>query len=129
VNTGAKVGGTGLAFLANDYYAADGNFVIVYGGVAYSSLSSWRAATFQEWLGAGLQVDPQLVAPGQGGTIGNPDQLNTLYAYELAPDSPVVGMGLDLKAHFGINPGPVDYFGNLLSPSTGFAMGAYCPTT
>jgi hypothetical protein len=129
VNTGVVVGGTNLAFLGNDYYAADGKFVILYGGVAYSSLPAWESATFQEWLGAGLQVDPQLVAPGQGGTIDNPDQLNTLYAYELAPDSPLVGMGLDLKAYFGIDPGPVDYFGNLLSPSTGFAMGVFCPTT
>jgi hypothetical protein len=127
--TGDVLGGTGLAFLGNDYYAVDGKFVILYGGAAYFSLSSWQADTFQEWLGAGLQVDPQLVAPGEGGTIDNPDQLNTLYAYELAPDSPVIGMGLDLKAYFGIDPGPVDYFGNLLSPSTGFAMGAFCPAT
>ena len=99
-------GGTGndVLFQGNDYWSSGARFQIVWDGVTYTSLKAWRAATGQEMLGGravGYRVDPLLNNPGGGGTIGNPDLLYTLSAYQLQSTSSLRQHGLDLS-QFGI---------------------------
>jgi hypothetical protein len=104
-----------VAFQGNDYWSDA--LAILWGDTTFTDLDSWRRATHQETLGAddtGLNVDPLLVNPGGGKARG----------YLLRPDSPLVGVGLDLAARFGIDPGPRDFFGNPLPPAGGqYAIG------
>ncbi len=124
----AAAGQPGLLFQGNNYWADGGAFRIKWADAIFKDLDSWRAATGQEKFGnklAGRAVDPQLVDPGQNVTIGDPDQLSTLAAYKLRPDSPMIGAGLDLRRMFGLDPGPVDFFGNALPESGALDVGAH----
>ncbi|MBC6989065.1 T9SS type A sorting domain-containing protein [Hymenobacter sp. BT491] len=96
----------------------------------FQSLADWRTSTGAERIGntdIGLETDPQLVAPGAGGT--NPGDLsrsmNAWKPYQLQPTSPMIGAGLDLN-QFGISPGPRDLYG-LPTPAAGLRgnIGAY----
>jgi hypothetical protein len=146
-------GATDLRFLGNDYWSGStSSFQVQWLGTTYSSLASWRAGTGQERgmyngqvRNLGLERNPQLVAAGHGGTVGNPDRLNTLTAYQLKATSPVRHAGLDLS-QFGVvwdpyafaddpflglyfNPTAQDFFGDPLPPagSSLFSIGAYQP--
>ena len=71
---------TGLMFNGNDYFSRFGApFRIRYGGVTYTSLAAFRVTGNERLSGAntGLQVDPRLVSPGTGGTIGDTNLLYT----------------------------------------------------
>jgi hypothetical protein len=108
---------SGLTFQGNDYWPSDGTYAFDYEDATYPSLAAWQASTGQEMLDGspvGFAVDPQLTAPGQGGTIGNPDLLDTLTAYRLLPASPLLGQGLNLAALFGLQTGTEDYYDNPL---------------
>ena len=50
--------------------------------------------------------------------LTNPADLYRLAEYQLREGSPALGAGLDLRKEFGIDPGPVDFYGNPL-PSEG----------
>jgi hypothetical protein len=96
-------------FQGNNYWSSSGALQVA----GYPSLDAWRTATGQERLGTtpvGWNLDPMLVSPGGGGTVGNPYLLNTLQAYRLQAGSPLIDAGLDLPALFGINPGPIDFY-------------------
>jgi hypothetical protein len=127
LNSGAT--GQDLLFQGNAYWIDDGSFRVGYIDREFSSLSDWENATGQELLygsvPTGYAGDPQLVAPGQGGTIGDPDLLPTLSAYNLQPGSPLNQAGLDLLGLFGVDPGSQDFYGNPLVPANGFSVGAY----
>jgi hypothetical protein len=104
---------TSAQFQGNDWYAGGSTFAIRWGGTTYSDLATWRN-TGQEKNGTastGLSVNPQLGSAGNGGTIGDATQLNTLSAYKLASTSPVINKGVNLSS-FGIDPGPYDYYGS-----------------
>jgi hypothetical protein len=127
VNTNGTQVGTDLLFQGNDYYSSGTSFHINYDGVDYSSLTTWRTNTGQEQLNGsnvGFSVNPKLSDPGQGGTIGNADQLDTLTAYKLQSSSPVRNAGLDLMVLFDINPGTHDFFGHPIPDGSGFTIGA-----
>jgi hypothetical protein len=47
--------------------------------------------------------------------------------YQLREGSPAVGAGLDLRKMFGIDPGPVDFYGNPLPTEGRLSMGAHEP--
>ena len=113
-------------WLGNLYFAEAAPFVIRQGGVAYSSLDAWRTATGHELFGGptGFQADPQLNAPGDGGTIGDPMALETLLAYQLQPASPFKDAGFPLQA-YGIPLGPTDYFGIPLVQGPNVSIGAH----
>ncbi len=105
---------TGISFNGNLYFSSDAPPVFVWGGVTYGSLEAWRKATGQEVFNkkpTGIAADPLLVAPGKGGTIGNPVFLDSLKAYQLRPGSPAIDAALDLQL-FGIDPGSHDFYGN-----------------
>jgi hypothetical protein len=105
---------SGLLFSGNDYYSPSG-YSLTWGGITYSSLGAWQAATGQEMLSGasvGLTVNPMLVNPG-GGSI----------AYQLQAGSPLASAGLNLLGLFGIDIGKTDFFGSALATGS-FAVGA-----
>lgn len=109
-----SVANPGAVFQQNDYFPSGAAFGIVWGSTTYTTLSAWRTGTGQEYFGtrtSGTAVDPRLVAPGTGGTIGDPHQLATLTAYRLQANSPLVNSALDLPAFFGIDSGTEDFAG------------------
>ncbi len=73
----------------------------------------------------GETIEPRLVNPGGGGTIGDPTQLSTLDAYRLQPDSPLVNRGGDLRSLFGIDTGVRDFYGSSLPQRGAYDVGAH----
>ena len=57
--------------------------------------------------------------------LTNPADLDRLVEYQLRKDSPAVGAGLDLRKAFGIDPGPVDFYGNPLPAEGAPSIGAH----
>lgn len=113
---------SGLVFQGNDYWSSGSAFRIKQFTKSYSSLAAWRSATGQETLSGqavGYSVDPLLNSPGNGGTIGDADNLDALWAYRLQTTSPLIDKGLNLSSLFGINPGPQDFFGDPVPDSQG----------
>lgn len=106
----------------NNYRAPQGQWALQSGTHAYTSLDTWRTATGQERVGgrpSGLTVDPCFA----GGELPAVDSAGD--APLLAPDcSALADQGLDLRALFGIDPGPVDYFGRTVGtpPPVGAAL-------
>ena len=106
---------TGLSFLNNDY-RTPGPLAIAWSGGSYDSPKAWAAATGQETQNGAvvaLGADPALQNPGSGGTIGGYGP-GSLPGYLLQASSPLRGAGLDLKAVFGIDAGPTDFFGHAI---------------
>jgi hypothetical protein len=120
-------GSIGLRFESNVYYGTSG-FHVRWGTSVYTGLSSWRATGQETRFGEplGLSVDPLLVAPGAGGTIGDPSRLETMSAYRLQPGSPAADAALDLSAD-GIDMGARDFSGAVAPQGAGYASGAFEP--
>jgi hypothetical protein len=119
-----------LVFQGNNYYASGGSLNIRYGDGYYFSLNAWRNATGQEklfGLPVGSIANPLLVNPGGGGTIGDPNLLVNLTAYQLQPRSRLRNMGLDLGALFGLDIGDWDFYKNTLPSGLKIAVGAHDP--
>jgi len=110
-------------FQGNDYWSSGGSFNVAGCG----SLTAWRAAAGQEMLNgssAGANINPLLNNPGGGGAINNPNLLDTLTAYQLQPNSPLIHAGLNLPALFGVNTGSVDFYGTPVPQPGGYDIGA-----
>ena len=121
-------GQSGVIFQGNGYWPSGAAFVIKWGATSYSTLAAWRTASAMERVGTtnvGFSVDPQLVNPGGGTTIGNADLLDTLTAYQLQTYSPMCEAGLNLAALFGINVGMTDFYGNAVPNGLTFDVGAH----
>src|ERR1035438_1555028 len=110
---------TGICFQGNDYWAGGRAFSIrCKKSTLYASLDKWHVAGMEKIGGAnvGYNLDPQLVNPGGGGTLGDatllPILLPRLTAYHTKPSSPLREAGLDLNARFGLNTGAQDFYGN-----------------
>jgi hypothetical protein len=120
--------GSDLLLQGNSYWDQLGSLRLIWGASEYSSLTEWRGSAGQERIGAidvGLELDPLLVAPGAGGTIGDPYQLDTLSAYQLRSGSALVDQSLDLAALFGVDPGPMDFWGGATPQGPGYDVGAH----
>jgi hypothetical protein len=118
---------TSLDFQQNDYVSPSNSFEVDWGSVKYTSLSDWRTATGQETLdnaSTGLTLDPQLGGAGAGVRLRNPDRLASVTAYKLRPNTPLLGLGLDLRTRFGIDTGSRDYFGVSVPTGNGPEIGA-----
>lgn len=117
----------GVLLQNNLYWNASGAFTLRWGNTSYSTLNAWlNAVTGQERVGGtivALNVDPQLTAPGQGGTIGDPSLLYSLQAYHPRSGSPVINAAMNL-ASLGIDAGPQDYRGAILPAGAGLDLGA-----
>ncbi|MFA6242020.1 MAG: hypothetical protein WC655_13890, partial [Candidatus Hydrogenedentales bacterium] len=111
-------------FRGNCYYTYGSPIQIAWGDDTYASLAAWQSATGQE-AGTGFEVDPKLMQPGAGGTIGDPHKLTTLSAYKLATGSPLVDKGLSLQSLYGIDPGARDYYGKAIPKGNAFDIGAH----
>jgi hypothetical protein len=117
----ATVTTNGIRFEGNCYWTPGGALLINWNGTAYTTLDTWRAATSQETLGGGtrstgLYADPQLTDQTTS-NISAP-ATGRLASYNPSPSSALIGAGLSLATEFGINPGPLDFFGNP-TPSAG----------
>lgn len=112
--------GAGITMSGNDYWTP-GAFKLIWNLVTYTSLSAWQSATSQDSLG--LNVDPMLTSPGNGGTIGPGNSLLTLSAYKLLPGSPMIKAGQPY-ATYSITPGTRDFYNNTLGTPS---IGAHCP--
>jgi hypothetical protein len=127
VEPGQLVGAQDLLFQGNVYYPSGDAFRIVWGSRALGDLAAWRGEAGQEQVSGrevGIVADPLLAQPGGGGTIGNPDLLGTLSAYQLQDSSPAVDAGIDLAAELGVSVAPRDFFGSLVPQQSGFDVGA-----
>jgi hypothetical protein len=71
-----------------------------------------------------ILVATLLASPGGGGTIGNPDLLGTLSAYQLREGSPAVDAGIDLAGELGLAVAPRDFFGGAVPQHGGYDVGA-----
>jgi len=114
-------------FKGNCYWTYGDEIQIRWGDQTFESLEAWRAATGQErhdGADAGIATDSLLTGPGEGGTIGDPAQLDRLDAYKLLQSSMLVDMGLDLKTVFGIDPGTHDYYGTQIPQGGKYDVGA-----
>jgi len=119
----------------NAYYAMPGTtFKIKWGGTTYNSLEAWRNATGQEKNGTsnlGYEGDPMLYNAGNGGTLNNTNILNSLTAYKLKDNSPLIDAGIDLtKSPYNLsNTGARDYYNNNIPYGGKYDIGAHDTTT
>jgi len=117
----------GLDFRNNCYWAMDGDF-------NYRRFEPVKTLTeFQDIVGEeiegttrlGMAADPQLLAPGQGGTIGDPEQMaEVLDAYKLKSGSPCIGKATDLHERYGLDAGANDFYGTSVPTGDGYDLGA-----
>jgi hypothetical protein len=92
----------------------------------YRDFEAWARASGQEMENgqlAGKFADPRLRKDGAG-LIEKPAELGALHEYELLPNSPALGSGIDLRARVGLEPGGRDFFGSPLPAGTRPAIGA-----
>lgn len=121
---------TAVAQLQRNNYWSLGLFALKWGGTTYSTFSAWTsAAATQERRGVtlvGLNVNPQITSPGDGGIVGDPDLLPiSLTAYQLTQTSPMIDSGLDLVDEFGVDPGGQDFYDTLIPQASGLDIGAH----
>jgi hypothetical protein len=100
-------------FNGNAYWNPDG-VKFRWQGVVHTTLEGWRAASGRELDGAtptGMIADPQLTAPGAGGTFNDAFRLHELGAYRLLPTSPLINASTNIAWAFtGYAPSPFDYY-------------------
>jgi hypothetical protein len=91
-------------------------------GVLHTTLESWRSASGREMDGAtptGMIADPQLTAPGTGGSLNNAFRLHELAGYRLLPTSPLINQAANITWAFkGYAPSPFDYYVTNISGQT-----------
>jgi len=117
---------TELFFQGNDYWSTSGNYSIRWGSENYRTIQNWSNFTGQEKLNDSAvwkSFNPLLTNAGGGGTI-YPDPITKLAAYRLQSGSPMIDAGLNLKAHFGIDVGARDFYGNPIPGGNVFDIGA-----
>ncbi|MCX6351854.1 MAG: T9SS type A sorting domain-containing protein [Bacteroidetes bacterium] len=111
----------------NLYWSSGDSFKIKYQGKDYHTLTDWQTATRNEMfdtLPTGLVADPKLLNAGGGKTM-YPDTLTKLTNYKLAPTSPAINAGFDLRVMYGIKTGNRDFWGDSLYLDTAVDIGAY----
>ena len=113
---------------SNCYWTWGDDVQIKWGDKTYRSLNEWRKATGQERLAGvdvGFEADPGLTDPGHGFTIGDPNQFNTLNAYNLIHSSILIDQGLDIKSAFEVDAGTQDFFGTQVPAGGKYDIGAH----
>jgi len=120
-----------MVLRGNDYWSSGGAFKIVWNGKAYGSLNAFQIATLREiktpngGAAVGLQADPLLTRPGDGGTLDNADRLRTLDAYRLRPGSPLINAGVHLPIYLGVRVGQQDFYGTPLPQGRDYDIGVH----
>ncbi len=122
---------TAVQLQGNDYARIGAPWALRWGSSSHTSLTSWRGATRQEYVGAaasGTTVDPQLADAGATLTLVDVADRNGAAALSLRSTSPLLGRGLALGSLFGLDAGSRDYFGNPLPELAGpYDVGAHRP--
>lgn len=119
---------TDIRFEGNNYWSSGSSFKVKWVSTTYSSIQAWRDATTQErqnGIATGSFLDPQLIDPGKGGTISDPNLLNTLSSYKLKSTSSLIGKAISLQSEYAINIGTTDFWGNTLEQRTDLCIGAH----
>jgi hypothetical protein len=101
------------ADLYGNLYYSDGAINYKYHGSLYTSLTDFRTATGKEYLSGnntGLEADPMLTDPGNGGIIGFGNYLINLTAYQLQENAPCIDAGIDINTAFGIDIGSRSFY-------------------
>lgn len=85
-------------FAGNLYYST-GTPKIIYQGITYNSLESFRSTGNEtiDNIAVGYEGDPLLFNAGNGGTIGFGNKLSALAAYKLQIGSPAIDAGIQLN--------------------------------
>ena len=109
-------------FFGNLYHTT-GQFQINYKGVTHGSLASFRSTQNEIYNGSevGLQADPLLAAPGNGGIIGFGNPLSNLTAYKLNSNSPAIDAGII----FSEDTAEKDFYGNTVVSDPAPEIGAH----
>ena len=118
----------GWDFKGNCYWTYGGPLQIGWDDTTFKSIEGWRNASGQETHNGevvGKYIDPQLLNPGKGGTIGNITQLSSLNAYKLRPTSPMINSGLKLAQLFGMEIGDHDFYHTAIPQNNEYDIGAH----
>lgn len=139
-----------VLFQGNNLFRAGEPWGVQWGSTSYRDLARWRSATGQERAGSrdtGSSVDPRFVDPRFVGAGADPNQASPAPAsptspaqgspaqgtavhaaragqFRLSQQSPLVRGALDLRAMFGVDRGPADYFGEPVTGAVGAAQRA-----
>ncbi|MCM4160409.1 right-handed parallel beta-helix repeat-containing protein [Antarcticibacterium flavum] len=99
-------------FAGNIYHTTD-TFSINYDGKVYNSLEDFRTSGNEIYknTAVGLQEDPLLSSPGNGGIIGFGKSLPNLTAYKLKSGSPAIDSGILIDLDLG----EIDFYGTALT--------------
>jgi hypothetical protein len=123
---GPQASSSDLRFQGNIYFAATGDWSLLWTGASYASLAAWRSVVNQELVNGapvGSALNPLLTHAGAGPILGDATRLETLDAYRLQAGSPAVDKALDLAA-FGISPGRRDFWGTTVPQGNAADVGA-----
>jgi hypothetical protein len=114
-----------IVFQGNLYWARGGPFATA-GPKRCASLAAWRQIG-KEMLGptaTGLFADPGLRLDRPHGSPGKPDRLDNLARLRPPSGSPAIGVGLDLKRLFKLDPGRRDVLGAAIPFGKALDVGA-----
>jgi hypothetical protein len=123
---GPHASSANFLFEGNIYFAATGDWSLLWAGASYARLAAWRSVANQEHVNGaavGSAVNPLLTHAGAGPTLGDATRLETLDAYRLQAGSPAVDTALDLAA-FGISPGTRDFWPTTVPQGNAAGVGA-----
>lgn len=108
----------GLKFYNNAYWDFGEGFRFKDNGVEYTSLNAWRQASSQEWVAgkrSGFTANPKLVNPGNEGSIPGVDHLDSIRAYQLLGQSPLIGKGIYFDSLIRMGEVLHDFYGDSIS--------------
>jgi hypothetical protein len=114
-----------IHFQNNNYYSETGAPYVYWGGNNYYTLSAWRTGSGgQEMNGStplGTTVNPLLVAPGSGGTVGpaTGGSFSSLTGYRLQSGSPMINAGMSFA-----DMGTRDFYGTSIPQGGAYDLGA-----
>ncbi len=115
-----------LRFEGNAYFDLGNRYEVRWGGDVFRGIETWSLETGQERgedRFIGRVLDPRLCERGKGGILF-PKSQQSLTAYRLRSDSPLIDKGQDLTA-YGLDPGGQDFFGNPAPAGNSFDIGAH----
>ncbi|MEO8664088.1 MAG: right-handed parallel beta-helix repeat-containing protein [Ignavibacteria bacterium] len=116
-----------LIFRGNSYYTNNRVFVINWGTTQFYSYEAFVKGSGQEISGiipVGMSVNPLMINPlTPMDTVNNAYMIDTLSAYKLRSNSPLIGQGINLDSLFF--PPALDFYGTVIPTGLNTDIGAY----